>query len=299
MRYTLFILFLGLLLSFTELKAEKAQDFLSYSKVELKSGSPTLYSGKKMGFGFKDPEYGTVNSGDVFLGTYILVDNSSPENPKFWYWVIKKDSTSTLGSLPFDNSEANLRTAKMNLENDTDVDYTYPIEIAYNEKENQFYYKWIGSSKNNRPEAVEASSKMKAGSQMPSFTVQILDGSKFEFEKVENKIVVINWWSTTCSPCIAELPGLNKLVKKYKTNPEIIFLAIAWDSEGKLKSFLEKRSFEYQQALYNERTVELFGGAFPRNLVIDKTGNISYNELGANEDQWEKVDQVIQMLLQE
>ena len=297
MRIIFLILFTGFLFNNSELRAQEGQNLKGFSEIEINSGHPTIYTGKKGGFDFENPEYGVMNSGSAFLGSYLLVDNSSPKNPRYWYWIIKKDSTSTLGGLSFDENKSNFKAAKMNLINNPEANFTYPIEIVYNEIENQFYYKWIGSDENNIPKAAKNDSKLTTGSKMPGFTVQLLSGKSFSFNNLKNKIMVINWWSTTCGPCIAEIPGLNKLVEKYKSNDNIVFLAIAWDSKQKLNSFLQNKPFEYQQALYNDQTIQLFGGAFPRNLVVNKNGNIAYNELGAAEDQWERIDQVIQLVI--
>lgn len=135
------------------------------------------------------------------------------------------------------------------------------------------------------------------GKKLPDFTVELLNGEQLNITETKDNIIVINWWSITCSPCIAEIPGFNKLIEKYSSNNRIVFLAIAWDSEERVKTFLENMSFKYQQALYNDRTVELFGGAFPRNVVVNSDGRIVYNHLGANKHQWKKLDQVISTLL--
>jgi peroxiredoxin len=291
----IFLTFL-FLLAISSLNAQDEHDLENYSTIELEAGFPTLSSGKLVNLDFDNPQFGLINPGEVFSGVYILVDNSQPNVPRFWYLLEKEDGTFSLGSLPFDDHQAEMQNAKINFLINAEVKYTYPIEFIYHADINQLFYKWIGSQESNRPLAVENISKLTEGSQLPKFTLPMLNGKTFSSEEEKNKILVINWWSTSCSPCIAEIPGFNKLVEKYKYNKEVIFLAIAWDNEKKVKNFLAEKEFAYQQALFNDQTVELFGGAFPRNLVIDRNGSIAYNELGANEDQWEKIDQVLQLV---
>ncbi len=48
------------------------------TKISLKSGFPTLSSGKTINFDFKNPEYGKIYSGDLFPGIYIVVNNTNP-----------------------------------------------------------------------------------------------------------------------------------------------------------------------------------------------------------------------------
>jgi len=291
----LFISFL-LLSSISSLQAQDEQDLGNYSPIELEAGFPILSSGKQINLDFDNPQFGSINPGEAFSGVYILVNNSEPDDPRFWYLLEKEDGKFSLGSLPFDDHQAKIRYAKMNFLANAEAKYTYPIEVIYHAGINQLFYKWIGSQKSNKPLAIENTSELIEGSQLPKFTVPMLNGKTFSTEEEKDKILVINWWSTTCSPCIAEMPGFNKLVEKYKSNKEIVFLAIAWDTEKRINNFLAKNEFAYNHALYNDQTVELFGGAFPRNLVVDRNGNIAYNELGANEDQWEKIDQVLQLV---
>ena len=54
------------------------------------------------------------------------------------------------------------------------------------------------------------------GFEMPNVTVTRLDSSAIDLTALRGKPVVINWWQTTCSPCITEIPELNELVEKYE-----------------------------------------------------------------------------------
>ena len=51
------------------------------------------------------------------------------------------------------------------------------------------------------------------GFEMPNVTVTRLDSSAIDLTALRGKPVVINWWHTACSPCIAEMPELNELVE--------------------------------------------------------------------------------------
>jgi thiol-disulfide isomerase/thioredoxin len=53
---------------------------------------------------------------------------------------------------------------------------------------------------------------------------------RIETKDLEGKVIVINLWFTTCHPCIAELPALNKLVKEYK-DKNVVFLGLSTDTK--------------------------------------------------------------------
>ncbi len=123
---------------------------------------------------------------------------------------------------------------------------------------------------------------LKMHARIPDFQVQLLNGDSLAIADLRGRIVVVNWWATTCSPCIAEMPGLNELVEKYSGHESISFLAIAVDTPEDLSRFLERRRFAYTQALYNESANEIFGNALPRNVIILPDGEVAYDRVGGS-----------------
>ena len=70
-----------------------------------------------------------------------------------------------------------------------------------------------------------------------------------KFEEVENKIgafnkgvTVVNFWSTTCAPCVKELPHFEKLNQE-NTNVKVILVSLDFEKqvESKLLPFLKKK----------------------------------------------------------
>lgn len=135
------------------------------------------------------------------------------------------------------------------------------------------------------------------GMTMPDFTVETLDGEPMRLSDFRGRLVVINWWSITCAPCIDEMPGLNTLVAKYDPE-EVVFLAIAPDTRAEVQEFLQEYTFDYPQTLADETVTTLFEGPFPQHLMIDEEGRVMYHESGGSVRQHEKLDAVITALLQ-
>ncbi|MDE2890852.1 MAG: TlpA disulfide reductase family protein [Gemmatimonadota bacterium] len=139
--------------------------------------------------------------------------------------------------------------------------------------------------------------RLKWQAQIPDFRVQLLNGDSLAIADLRGGFVVINWWATTCSPCIAEMPGLNELVEKYSGNDDISFLAIATDKREDLSRFLESRKFAYTQALYNETVTEIFGNALPRNVIINPSGEVVYDQVGGSPTTHKILDEAIERLM--
>src|SRR5882757_4163865 len=51
------------------------------------------------------------------------------------------------------------------------------------------------------------------------------------------KLLIVNCWSVTCGPCVAEIPYLNKLVDSL-VEKGVVFLALTYDEPGEIKKFL-------------------------------------------------------------
>ena len=136
------------------------------------------------------------------------------------------------------------------------------------------------------------------GFEMPNVTVTRLDSSAIELTALRGKPVVINWWHTACSPCIAEMPELNELVEKYEGR-DVEFLAIADNEIAELPPFLEKHPFIYDIAVADDEAVHIFGQGYPRHVVIDGDGKVVYDVHGYSPDTTDRIDTVIGSLLSE
>ena len=107
----------------------------------------------------------------------------------------------------------------------------------------------------------------------------------FSVASNENKITIINFWSITCGPCIAELPHFNMLAQKYSDDVEVVAIHEAnlyAESEEDVKSFVEKRFKDYViEFAYDEVGSEYhkalgFVEHWPATVIVDKDGVISY-----------------------
>ena len=147
-------------------------------------------------------------------------------------------------------------------------------------------------------ERSEQTVALAVGFEMPSVTVTRLDSSAIDLTTLRGKPVVINWWQTTCSPCIAEMPELNELVEKY-ADRDVEFLAIADNEMAELTPFLKKHQFIYDIAVANDEVVHTFGTAYPRHVIIDSAGKVVLDLTGLSSNTVDQIDAVIGSLLSE
>lgn len=121
----------------------------------------------------------------------------------------------------------------------------------------------------------------------------------WDSKQLEGRVLVMNFWSTSCTPCIREMPLLNELVATYKYK-NVIFLAHAPENPFRIKKFLKKNSFNYNIIPAAQKYIDMLQiENFPTHLVIDKNGIIRHVFGGNTENIKEKLQPAIEKLLKE
>lgn len=145
----------------------------------------------------------------------------------------------------------------------------------------------------------------------PQFVMPAMDGTEYNLENLRGKIVVMNLWGTYCAPCIEEMPTLNNLVEKFKSQ-NVIFLAPATDEKADLEVFLKNHKFDYQILPNSFGVVKNYAprkkdgmsqkpGGFmmilPTHLVIDQNGIVTFHDWGFGKETAQKISAEIEKLL--
>lgn len=82
----------------------------------------------------------------------------------------------------------------------------------------------------------------------PSLVIQTLDGKTFDLARERGKWVIVNFWATWCSPCIAEMPAISRFVTAHNN---VVAIGLAWDRSPRdeLVAFAKKHPVAYPLAL--------------------------------------------------
>lgn len=113
------------------------------------------------------------------------------------------------------------------------------------------------------------------------------DGRSIDLANLKGKVIFLNFWTTWCPPCVAEMPSVNRLYSKFKNNEKVVFVLA--DADGNLKkstAFMQKRKFDLPVYIPTGTIPEqLFRGSLPTTVIINKKGEIVFSNEGmANYD---------------
>ena len=122
------------------------------------------------------------------------------------------------------------------------------------------------------------------GLRAPDFTLQAMDGKTYRLSELAGRPVLINYWTTWCIPCKAELPILEKLYQEYQQKGMVIITvnAIDQDSTDKVQGIIDQLSMTFPVLLdQGGQFANLYQAIFfPTTVLVDASGVIREITLG-------------------
>lgn len=126
------------------------------------------------------------------------------------------------------------------------------------------------------------------GTQLDSFTVYY-HGKKFTNKSLVGKTVFINFWNTTCAPCMAELRELNHLYDTLKKHPNFEYISFTFDPPKVVERIGKKYGIAYKVFPVSiadcGRLSRNMG--YPVSMIVDTGGRIQFCKTGGSMDKEE------------
>ena len=113
------------------------------------------------------------------------------------------------------------------------------------------------------------------GKPAPAFELLDLGGAKVHPSDFKDKVLLVNFWATWCSPCIVEIPWFIEFQKKYGPKGlQIIGISLDETGAKDVVPFVKKHNMTYPILLGDDKVAEQFGGilGLPTTFIVDKNG---------------------------
>ena len=118
----------------------------------------------------------------------------------------------------------------------------------------------------------------------PQAQLALLDGKTMQLSELKGKVVLVNFWATSCPGCIKEMPGLVETYRQYQAKGfETVAVAMSYDPPTHVLNFTKKNGLPFPVALDADGSAaQAFGEVqvTPTSFLLDKDGKIVRRILG-------------------
>lgn len=135
----------------------------------------------------------------------------------------------------------------------------------------------------------------------PESTFVLLDGSRQNTADFKGKVMLVNFWATSCVTCIAEMPQIVSTYNKYQARGyDTVAVAMRYDPPSYVVNYAETRKLPFKIAIDNTGSVAKAWGDVqltPTTFLVNKRGEIVKSYVG--EPDFTALHQLIEKLLAE
>jgi peroxiredoxin len=124
------------------------------------------------------------------------------------------------------------------------------------------------------------------GAALPTFQCTTIRNETIDENYFKNKISIVNFWFEGCAPCVAEIPGFNRLTERYG-NDDLRYLAITLDDRQDLEAFLEEHPWNFDHVSNGKSIIQdVFHcpWGYPTTFLVDQKGVIRKVIIGGMAD---------------
>lgn len=119
---------------------------------------------------------------------------------------------------------------------------------------------------------------------VPDLPFTQLDGSQHRLGEMRGKVLVVNFWATSCTTCVKEMPALTATYQSLAPKGlEMLAVAMEYDPPAYVSQFVKTRALPFRVAIdHNGELARTLGPVqlTPTTFVINKKGEIVKQYIG-------------------
>ena len=142
---------------------------------------------------------------------------------------------------------------------------------------------------------------MRSQDKAPIVGYTLLDGRQSSTDQLRGKVVLVNFWATSCTTCVHEMPQIVATHEKFKARGyDTLAVAMSYDPPAYVINFAETRKLPFGVAIDNTGAIAKSFGEVrltPTSVLINKRGEIVKRYVG--EPDFAALHQLVEKLLAE
>ncbi|MEI6131606.1 MAG: redoxin family protein [Bacillota bacterium] len=116
-----------------------------------------------------------------------------------------------------------------------------------------------------------------------NFRLNDLSGKSVSLSDFKGRPVYINFFATWCPPCRGEMPEIESLYQKYKSQGLVVLAVDLQEDAATVQNFITQNGYTFNVLLDTNGETNAFYdlGSIPVSVFVDKAGNIVERQVGA------------------
>jgi peroxiredoxin len=122
------------------------------------------------------------------------------------------------------------------------------------------------------------------GDSAPEVRFATLGGQNFTTADLRGKVVLVNFWATSCEVCVREMPMMAATYRKFAPRGyEMVAVAMSYDHPNQVAAYAQENGLPFRVALDTDGAIARQWGNVqltPTTFVVDRRGRIVKQYLG-------------------
>jgi thiol-disulfide isomerase/thioredoxin len=126
----------------------------------------------------------------------------------------------------------------------------------------------------------------------PELRLTDLDGQQWDLGKLRGQVVVVNFWASWCTPCLEEMPSIQRLAEAMRGKPFAVISVNVAEGQGRAQMAARQMGITFPVLLDEDSAVFNRWGAtvLPTTFLLDRDGVVRY--LGRGPLEWDGAEAV-------
>lgn len=124
------------------------------------------------------------------------------------------------------------------------------------------------------------------GTPMPAFAGETVDGKPFDSKLLKGRVVVLDFWATWCSPCLAAMPVIKSVVSDFADQKVVLIAINTGEDRQKVAEFMKQQKLDLTVLLDPDGKIAdgFVVEAIPQTILVGTDGTIEAIHVGFDGD---------------